>query len=380
MSVSLSHGGLTVYTGSATSQELLVGTVEGVAVLRHDGSGNWEVAHRALEDHHIHALTFEPVSGTWFAGAYRTGIFASVDNGRPWELRTTGSDVTSVSSVATVALPSGVRVYAGTEPAHLYFSDDLGAHWSELPALLTAPSLPKWRFAAEPFAAHTKHISFAPGNPVTLYVSVEVGGLHKSTDGGQTFRELTVPHLDAHRTIVHPHNPERVYLSGGIGVYESPDGGETWEQLLSKGNHIGEYPDLMVYLPSNPDTMFLCASRKGPRSWIEEHEVAGGQIARSDDGGRTWQSCMNGIPDRFHGSIEAFVLEEAAGVVSLFAATTDGEVVWSSDEGRNWRSIAHLAPVSKSVHAEMMQGGGATPLKFPDGSMIINGKRIPAPA
>jgi photosystem II stability/assembly factor-like uncharacterized protein len=317
----------------------------------------------------------EPRAGLWFAGVYKHGVFASADGGRTWEPRTTGLAEPSVFSLTVATLPDGaVRLYCGTEPARLFFSDDLGQGWTELVGLQDAPSKPTWRFAAEPFAAHLKQISVAPGQPLTLYASVEVGGLHKSADGGATFAELDVPHLDVHRTVLDPRDPQRLYLIGGAGVFLSPDGGATWQPLLAKQNPIGVYPDFLLYAPSDPDRLFLSASEHGPRSWLQEHRVAGGQMARSHDSGQTWEPCMRGLPaERFHGSIEAACLEEAGGVLSVFTADTDGTVAWTRDGGDSWEIIAQTAPVSKSVHAELMRGGGPTPLKFGNGQLVING-------
>ncbi|MFN0073835.1 MAG: WD40/YVTN/BNR-like repeat-containing protein [Chloroflexota bacterium] len=378
MTIALAHGGVTMYASDAPSRDLMVGTMQGIQFLHHDGRGHWFDDGRALEGHHVHAFVYEPKSAQWFVGVYKKGIFASRDDGRSWEPRNTGLTEESVFSLAAVELPGGVvRLYAGTEPAHLFFSDDLGNHWTELPDLLSAPSRPTWRFVAEPFAAHLKHINVAPGEPVTVFASVEVGGLHRSRDGGRTFQELTVPHLDVHRTVIDPRNPNHLYISGGAGLFQSMDSGDTWEEILPRDSHIGSYPDLFVYAPSNPDLMFHSSSRHGPRSWIEERLPAGGQIARTRDGGQTWEACMQGLPsDRFHGSIEAMSLEECGETISLFVADTDGYVSWSADGGDSWQIIAQTAPVTKSVHVEMMQGGGPTPLRFGDGTTLINGVQV----
>ena len=80
----------------------------------------------------------------------------------------------------------GVRIFAGTEPAHLFCSDDLGHNWAELPALRSGDTS-QWNFPGPPHIAHTKHIAFHPHDPDTLFVSVEQGGLLKSADSGRTF-------------------------------------------------------------------------------------------------------------------------------------------------------------------------------------------------
>jgi hypothetical protein len=135
MTITLSHGGPTMYRSSVRSQHVLVGTIQGVVDMERDGDGRgWHVARRTLTNEHIHALLIEPESGTIFAGVNHGSIFASVDDGRTWERRDQGLTEHDVYSLACTRLPSGPRIFAGTEPAHLFGSDDLGRSWVELPA------------------------------------------------------------------------------------------------------------------------------------------------------------------------------------------------------------------------------------------------------
>src|SRR5919108_39021 len=68
------------------------------------------------------------------------------------------------------------RRYAGTQPAHLFYSDDLGKRWSELPGLRQVPGVEHWTFPVPPRQAHAKSIAFHPNNPNIIHVAVEVGG------------------------------------------------------------------------------------------------------------------------------------------------------------------------------------------------------------
>jgi photosystem II stability/assembly factor-like uncharacterized protein len=136
MAITLSHGGPTMYRSPAPSRQVLVGTIQGVVCLERDADGpGWHVASRALVDQHIHALLIEPDSNTIFAGVNHGSIFASGDGGHTWECRDNGLTEHDVYSLACTQLAGGARLYAGTEPAHLFCSDDLGRHWTELPAL-----------------------------------------------------------------------------------------------------------------------------------------------------------------------------------------------------------------------------------------------------
>ena len=56
-------------------------------------------------------------------------------------------------------------------------------------------------------------------------------------------------------------------------------------------------------------------------------------------------------------SIEAMSLEEAGADCHIIAATTGGDVLYSTDAGESWRTVVSgLAPISKGGHFENMVG------------------------
>ena len=351
MAIGLSHGGSTLYSSPSPSQEVLVGTREGVVTIEREASGSeWRVKHRALTDKHISAIIKEPESGLTFAGAFHGSVHASADDGKTWEPRNNGLTETDVYSLAARRVNGRVRLFAGTEPAHLFTSDDLGLHWSEVPSLRSVPSVPKWSFPAPPHIGHVKHINFDPDTPTTIYASVEVGGLLKSTDAGEHWEEFPSLYEDVHRLMIHPSNPRFLYAVTGRGLYVSPDAGANWEQWTRREDEIGGYPDGFVFRPSDPKLIFMTAAHDAPGTWRTTH-FAGARISRSTDGGRSWEILRNGLPDRLQASIEAFCLEEAGNASSIFAATTSGEIFCSEDLGEHWNKIiSGLPPISKAGH------------------------------
>jgi photosystem II stability/assembly factor-like uncharacterized protein len=351
MAIGLSHGGSTLYSSPSPSQEVLVGTREGVVTIEREASGSeWRVKHRALTDRHISAIIKEPESGLTFAGAFHGSVHASADDGKTWEPRNNGLTETDVYSLAARRVNERVRLFAGTEPAHLFTSDDLGLHWSEVPSLRSVPSVPKWSFPAPPHIGHVKHINFDPDNPTTMYASVEVGGLLKSADAGEHWEEFPSLYEDVHRLMIHPSNPRFLYAVTGRGLYVSPDAGANWEQWTRREDEIGGYPDGFVFRPSDPKLIFMTAAHDAPGTWRTTH-FAGARISRSQDGGRTWEILRNGLPDRLQASIEAFCLEESGQSTAIFAATTSGEVFSSQDLGESWKKIiTGLPPISKAGH------------------------------
>ena len=351
MTIALSHGGSTIYSSPTLSNHILVGTREGAVSIERDAPGApWRIGQRSLTDKHISAIVKEPDSGLAFAGAFHGGVMVIADDGKSWEARNHGMTQNNVYSLAAKNVNGHVRLFAGTEPAHLFVSEDLGLNWRELPALRSVSSVPKWSFPAPPHVGHVKHINFDPDNPNTIYASVEVGGLLRSTDGGESWDEFPGLYEDVHRLMVHPADPSFLYAVTGRGLYTAPERGARWEQWTKREDEIGGYPDGFVFRPSDPKLLFMTAADDAPGTWRNTH-FAGARISRSKDGGRSWEILKNGLPDRLQASIEAFCLEEAGSATEIYAGTTAGEILCSQDLGDSWKvAVKGLAPISKGGH------------------------------
>jgi photosystem II stability/assembly factor-like uncharacterized protein len=358
MIVAVSPNGGTTYAGETPPGRLLVGTIDGVAVLERDGVGGaWRRASVGLAGQHISSLYVEPTRGGIFAGVHGSGLYRSLDGGQTWELATRGLTADHVFTVTGGQRDGAVVLYAGTEPVHLFRSTDYGDHWDELPALREMRQ-EHWTFPAPPHAAHTKHVAVHPAEPATLFVCVEQGGLFKSTDGGQSWRELDGfanrekdgrAYKDAHRFLLRPSDPRTAYLSGGTGFYRSEDGGETWEQVTDRSYRIA-YPDALLFSPFDDHVLYMAGSSGSHGRWYDSHD-ANAAIACSRDGGRTWELLTTGLPEHLHGNVEAMSSYRWGSQFALFAATTDGEVFLTEDGGDHWsRLAAGLPPVSKVGH------------------------------
>jgi BNR/Asp-box repeat protein len=357
MFICLSPGGQSLTVGESPKDKLLVGTVEGIfSFLKRNGS--WENQGTWIPGKHISSIIFEPASQTLFAGTYSCEIFASTDLGKNWERRDRGVGELEIYSLASQVIGGRPRVYAGTQPAHLYYSDDLGKSWTELPGLRQVPGVEKWTFPGPPHQAHAKSITFHPNDPNIIHVAVEVGGFLKSTDGGKTWSVVSGVNPDAHRVLIPMSDPTRVYgtapttncgpeITAGLCV--SADGGESWKSLTPRDFRIG-YVDPFFVHPNNPSLLFVGGAKTGPGTWRNLH-TADARIARSRDGGQTWDILSGGLPDHIRGNIEGMSMDVWNGGCALFAGTTDGDVFYSGDEGDHWQTIIRgIGPVSKSHH------------------------------
>lgn len=357
--ICLSANGNTLCESEHAARTLLVATAESVFEFeRADARAPWRLARRdILAGHHVSALLHEPRSGLLYAGLhFQGGLMASADRGRTWEPRNAGLQSEHVYSLH-VQYPGGRTVlYLGTEPVMLYRSEDLGRTWTALPAVREVPETDKWFFPRS--VAHIKHIASHPSDPQTLYVCVEQGDLLKSTDAGRSWRALTSLERpddkfrrDMHRVTFNRSDAREIFLTTGIGMYHSSDGGESWERITDTRFVLG-YPDPFFIHPTKPNLMFMCGAGANPNPEWARTGSANPSFMRSTDAGRTWVEAMSGIRRPVRGNIEAAAMHASkeAGV-ELVIGTACGELYTSRDEAQSWTLISdQIAPVSKGPH------------------------------
>jgi photosystem II stability/assembly factor-like uncharacterized protein len=340
----LSPGGTSVQRHARASARLVVGTVEGIFVFERERGRRWGLKGRGLEGCFVSALT-RLEDGALIAGTHGLGVARSDDGGLTWKLANGGLTQFDVWVVKAERLDGKECVFAGTLPAHLFMSDDAAASWRELTALREVPSAPSWSFPPPPHQGHVLDIGVLEEK---LYVGIEVGALLRSDDGGASFTELPVnpdvSEVDIHRLVLHPKRPRRIIAATGWGMIASDDGGASWR----RGERLPgiDYPIPLLAHPDDPDLLFVAGGEGWPPNWYEIGRSRA-KIARSRDGGRTWQRLLGGLPDGQRPTFGGLALDAWDGGFAVFAADTDGQIYESEDGGERWSVVGEAAAVSK---------------------------------
>lgn len=307
---------------------LLLATRDGLALCRRDGD-NWRVTTRGLEGRRVTSVIAR--EGVILAGT-REGVWRSEDQGRTWEAASAGLATPYVRWLAYHPDISD-REFAGTEPAGIFVSHDGAATWRACPEVEQLRDMHGWSLPYSPEAGCARGFAFHGSR---VYAAVEVGGVLRSDDGGETWRlaegsngdpDLAGPedesliYPDVHSITVHPSSPDLVYAPTGGGFYRSDDGGRSWVLRYDC------YCRAVWLDPRDPEHIIL-----GPANSVDRD----GRIEETRDGGHTWALAGTGLdaPWRRH-MVERF----AQAGDELLAVLSNGELFAAPLATLAWRRI-----------------------------------------
>ncbi len=209
-------------------------------------------------------------------------------------------------------------------------------------------------------------------------------GVYRSLDGGANWENLGLKASDhISKIIIHPENPDIVWVAsqgplwskgGDRGLFKTTDGGQTWKNILSKGEWTG-VTDLIID-PRNPDRLYAA-------TWQHHRTVAayvgGGPesgIYMSEDGGENWSELKSGLPSGNKGKIGLAISPQNPDV--LYAAIElnrrKGGVWRSTDRGASWekRSNAVGGGTGPHYYTELY----ASPHRFDNIYLVSNTTQV----
>ncbi|RMF59017.1 MAG: T9SS C-terminal target domain-containing protein [Calditrichaeota bacterium] len=323
-------------TALATNKNgMIFAGTETEGVYRSDNLGtSWNAINNGLGNLQIGALAVTPTN-TLFAGTH-TGLYRSTDFGNSWVYLNNGIAGVNVYSIATmqdgeifIATRSGIyhstdngdswanitssfgnswytaitllgsapRILTSHESAGVFFSDDLGAHWSE-PAigLIGVP---------------ISDITIAANND--MFCVTSENGIYSSTDNGNTWQLLnsTLPYQWSGRLVFNFDSTLFICTQGGL--YRSLDNGNTWSLVGLENLRIFD-------MAHNGVNKIYTATYGG--------------VYTSTDTGNTWQASLTN-----HFVYSIIYMDNGnlfAGGVHFLGHDIGSGVYRSSNDGQNW--------------------------------------------
>ena len=340
---------------------------------------------------------------TIYAGAASGGVWKSDNGGTAWKPIFDKAGVGSIGALA-VQQSNPAVVWAGTGEGNPRNSHNSGKGiYKSIDAGKT------WTFMGLGATRTIHRIIIDPTNPDVVYVAAmgsiwgpnEERGVYKTTDGGKTWtRNLFTNNLSGCAELVmDPSNPNKLFAAmweyrrkpyhfnsggSGSGLYMTIDGGKTWKKLGSKDGlpegplgRIGigiatNKPD-KVYAIVESNTLDFYGSEDGGYTWdkVSSHDNMGNrpfyyneiyvdptnenriyslwsQVARSEDGGRTWQILADW--GHIHPDHHAFYIHPEN--PDMLINGNDGGLNISYDGGTHWR-FAENIPVGQFYHVNV---------------------------
>ncbi|MES2773086.1 MAG: LamG-like jellyroll fold domain-containing protein [Bacteroidota bacterium] len=130
---------------------------------------------------------------------------------------------------------------------------------------------------AAPWQVNVYTLAAAPSDPTILYCGTETGGLFKTTDKGMNWVSVSSSYnfvASSSSIVVHPTDPNTVYVSIARNIFKTTDGGVTWNSVYYNASANVDAVTMLIN-PANPQTI-IAATAAG--------------ILKSINGGATWVS------------------------------------------------------------------------------------------
>jgi photosystem II stability/assembly factor-like uncharacterized protein len=330
-----------VYAGAAQFSAETGTTRSGGLFRRTVGDGSWQRLGGGLpDDVEVRAIAVHPRDSRLIYAGTQHGPYRSQDGGDHWTAL--GFPDRGMTVWSFLFHPRDANVlYAGTAPAAAYRSDNGGDTWRRLSAL-RAPG-----HVQMSFDTRVTRLAADPANPQELYAGLEVDGVLRSLDGGESWEDVSGdliklaerPHLrsrivsdteiegmmDTHALCVSSAQPGAVFLAVRMGLFRSADRGATWEDMeIGRFSPLTYARDVQVS-PHDPRTLYACLS---PAARSED-----GSLYRSLDLGRSWRRLDHGVKARSTMMAMALCATDPA---QVYCATRGGQVFGTQDGGRTW--------------------------------------------
>jgi photosystem II stability/assembly factor-like uncharacterized protein len=328
---------------------LFISTWKGVVSFK-PVDGQWAVDKEALTSWGIFDLAVSPKApNRIFAGTRGDGVWVSDDLGETWTLPNRGKIGPGKVRGLAIDPKNPDKIYAGTEPIALWVSEDAGENWRKLDSVWDdIPGLDRITYPGKVIEPHVRDITIHPEDSDTIYASLQVGSMIKSTDGGATWKLLNKGvDADIHTIVLRNDDPDHIYVTTGGGdgrrgtapgraLYESPDGGESWKPMAMEFEL--DYSVPLTAHPTNPDILYASLASSTPRKWKGRDGGARAELIRSENGGATWHAVETGF-DEMHQDFPMAITFDTTAPDNVYVATRYGRVFGSEDGGQAWSDL-----------------------------------------
>jgi photosystem II stability/assembly factor-like uncharacterized protein len=311
----------------AKNYTICVGSVGGGLSVSPDGGYTWNRIRNPLPTEcNVRALAVYPDNPHRILAGTDVGVFRSEDKGATWSKLDSPIDGIQIWSV-TVDPVDPDTIFVGTRP-EAFRSRDGGRNWEQL-AMGVNLNCPIG-------TPRTTNMIVDPRDHRTVWAGIEVDGVYKSLDGGDTWLHLPDLgpdpfHGDIHGMALRVGQRSAVYCTSPFGIATSTDEGESWDYHEFPKFHETDgrsYCRGMLLKADNPNVIFVGNGDTIPG--------VTGAIRRSRDGGRTWDAAPLPVEPN---SVIYWMATHPAVPNAIVAASLYGYIYVSDDGGESWQKM-----------------------------------------
>jgi photosystem II stability/assembly factor-like uncharacterized protein len=249
------------------------------------------------------------------------------------------------------------RLYIGSEPGGVFRSDDGGVTFELIESLWNHPSRKEAWFGGGRDQAGACSIVVDPRDSDHLFVGVSCGGVFESSDGGATWEGrnngivsefLPDPKAayghDPHCLVGCPAEPDTLWQQNHVGVFVSRDGAYTWTDVSETDGPV-KFGFPVVVDEQEPESAWVV-----PGVSDDRRMAVGGALCVSytSDCGQSWTPLRDGLPQELCYDIVLRHALDKRGDLMAFGSTT-GNLFVSEDRGQSWESVGCFLPPIYSV-------------------------------
>jgi photosystem II stability/assembly factor-like uncharacterized protein len=308
------------------SATVYAGTV-GQSVWRsRDGGETWARASKGMMmECEVRALVAHPRESERLYAGTDDGCWHSPDGGESWQRLESPMDGMQIWSLA-IDPRRPERLFAGTCPAALFRSEDGGRRWQRLSAPMATEC------AGGAVIPRVTCIALDPEREQTMFAGVEIDGVRRSDDGGETWATLNegLTTLDIHGFAALPGPRPRLVATTNQDIFLSDDRGASWRALRVREQLPWSYCRGLIVAPDDPNTLYAGIGNGPPGSV--------GGLARSRDRGETWETVS--LPVTPNSTIWCLAAN-ATDPSRLYISSISGQLFRSTDRAATWQKLPH---------------------------------------